>query len=90
MPTYEVRTFDVWGNEEDGFDINDVFRVGTVEIPEGGDETFRARAWNALCDQGFAQGALGEAEFEWVGDDSWMIRNASTLEPVFGLEAVRS
>jgi hypothetical protein len=30
---WDVYGYDVWGNEEDGFDVNDVYRLGTVELP---------------------------------------------------------
>lgn len=34
--TYDFLIYDVWGNEEDGWDVNDVFRSGiTVTVPEG-------------------------------------------------------
>ena len=33
--TYEVITYDVWGNAKDGFQVNDVFRTGrTIELDE--------------------------------------------------------
>lgn len=28
MSTYQLYTYDVWGNEEDGFEVNDVFKTG--------------------------------------------------------------
>jgi hypothetical protein len=37
MPTtiYRVYTYDVWGNADNGYDVNDVYRSGeTVEIPD--------------------------------------------------------
>ncbi len=30
--TWEVRTYDVWGNAKDGYEVNDTFRQGTVEL----------------------------------------------------------
>ena len=30
--TWELRTYDVWGNEKDGYEINDSFRQGQVEM----------------------------------------------------------
>lgn len=29
---WQVYTYDVWGNRRDGYDVNDVYRQGTVEI----------------------------------------------------------
>jgi hypothetical protein len=30
--TYQIRTYDVWGNVNDGFEVNDIFSHGTVSI----------------------------------------------------------
>ena len=32
MVKYQVWTYDVWGNERDGFEVNDRYKQGTVEI----------------------------------------------------------
>ena len=29
---WELRTYDVWGNAKDGYDVNDVYSAGTVEL----------------------------------------------------------
>jgi hypothetical protein len=34
MVEFEVITYDVWGNSKDGYEVNDCFKQGTVEIPE--------------------------------------------------------
>lgn len=31
---YEVISPDVWGNARDGWEINDMFRVGEIDIPD--------------------------------------------------------
>lgn len=30
--TWEVATYDVWGNAKDGYEVNDVYRQGTIEL----------------------------------------------------------
>ena len=30
--TWELRTYDVWGNAKDGYDVNDVYSAGEVEL----------------------------------------------------------
>lgn len=30
--TWDIRTYDVWGNSEDGYDVNNVFAAGEVTI----------------------------------------------------------
>lgn len=35
MATWRLYSYDVWGNDEDGFEVNDIFRTSwTVEIPD--------------------------------------------------------
>lgn len=29
---WEIATYDVWGNERDGFEVNDVYRKGEIEL----------------------------------------------------------
>lgn len=29
---WELRTYDVWGNAKDGFEVNDTFRQGTIDL----------------------------------------------------------
>ena len=31
--TWERTTYDVWGNADDGYDVNDMYRGGIVEFP---------------------------------------------------------
>lgn len=30
--TWEIATYDVWGNARDGYDVNDVYRQGSVTL----------------------------------------------------------
>jgi hypothetical protein len=47
---YYVWSLDVWGNEEDGFEVNDRSKAGSIELPEDGSDN----AWMiALEDAGF-------------------------------------
>jgi hypothetical protein len=32
LTTWEISTYDVWGNPRDGYEVNDVFRAGAVEL----------------------------------------------------------
>lgn len=34
MEKWNVYSLDVWGNEEDGYEVNDRSRIGTVELPK--------------------------------------------------------
>jgi protein-tyrosine-phosphatase len=33
MAKWKFRTYDVWGNKEDGFEVNDVYSAGSVDGP---------------------------------------------------------
>jgi hypothetical protein len=35
MLYYTLYTLDVWGNQEDGYDVNDSFSQGTIALPDG-------------------------------------------------------
>lgn len=30
--TWKLRTYDVWGNAKDGYEVNDVYPAGTVRM----------------------------------------------------------
>ncbi len=32
LTTWKLATYDVWGNPKDGFEVNDIFRRGEIEI----------------------------------------------------------
>lgn len=82
MKTWIVYSLDVWGNEEDGFEVNDRCRVGTIETS---DEQVDAEVWAALIKAGIARGSISHASFD--GDDTLiMINTQDDGRPVFQLE----
>ncbi len=34
MAIFEIRNYDVWGNDKDGYEVNDTFHYGETELPE--------------------------------------------------------
>jgi hypothetical protein len=52
MKTYQVWEYDVWGNREEGFIVNDQFNVGTIELKET-DITNNNRILQALSQAGY-------------------------------------
>ena len=34
MAEWHVWSYDIWGNDEDGYDVNDRSEIGAVELPE--------------------------------------------------------
>lgn len=83
MATWRVFSLDVWGNETDGFEVNDRCQVGTIETSEDPPD---AEIWACLLEAGIARGCISEGEFEWA-DESWLcIDEKETGRPVFQLE----
>lgn len=81
--TWRVFTLDVWGNETDGFEVNDRFAAGSISVPSGaGDEAI----WSALVEAGIASGPFERASFDSPGDTWIGIEDAETGKPVFHLE----
>ena len=82
---YTVCSLDVWGNSEEGYDVNDSFNVGTIELdPEISDQA----VIQALVDQGFlTPNALDLAEVE-CNDESFIhIMDKADCRPVLNLLA---
>lgn len=82
--TFTVYTLDVWGNADDGWDVNDRSKAGTIDLdPDAPD----AEILRALMDAGFVNGdALKFGTLE--GDDGMIFLDDSRDGcPVLHLEA---
>lgn len=66
MTTFEVHNLDVWGNAVDGYDVNNSFRCGEVDIPDNADHAAIIRA---LKDAGLIRAGVRAAHLETEGDD---------------------
>lgn len=75
-----IHHWDVWGNEEDGWEVNDSSKAGEIEC-EGGPK----EVWNTLVNEGIAKGNFEEAEFS-IHSAGYYISEARTNRPVFNLE----
>lgn len=79
---YEVTYhFDVWGNAEDGWQVNDSRRDGTVLLPV---DATPEQVWSALVEAGIAHGAFADAQFEDLGE-GWGINDAEGC-PTFDVQ----
>lgn len=83
LTTWQVCTYDVWGNAEDGYDVNDVYKQGEVELDipinkynEGTEHEFEAAA--PTDDQIKDVFEVGGFEIQTDGDDTMIW---ATLEP---------
>lgn len=83
---FRIATLDVWGNAEDGFDVNDVHMTAdSIELEEhdGGPEII-----TKLIAAGYIDADKCHlARVEWVGDDMWAVDEAESGKPVYQLHA---
>jgi hypothetical protein len=84
---YQVWGLDVWGNEEDGFTVNNRYRAGKIRVPEKWTERHFIKA---LIEAGlFKRGVTTkDVSFVWGDEDYFDIEDAKTGEPVFQLEKI--
>lgn len=82
---YEVRSLDVWGNEEDGFDVNDSWRIGEVEISDDADPI------EVLFEEGYLSD-IGRVRSEVQYDDDGMMTIACEMtgKPLYLLFATKA
>jgi hypothetical protein len=65
---FEIITLDVWGNEHEGFEINDMHRTGDfVDIT--GDTTDKDILAQLIALDYVAPQCAKYAKIEWLGDD---------------------
>ena len=70
---YEVHSLDVWGNPRDGYEINNQFNAGELEIHEENDDEEGIR--QALVDQGHIRAQFRDAMVvDSDGSDGWEVR----------------
>ncbi len=79
---WEVVTYDVWGNERDGFEVNAAYRHGTVElrIPVTVNNVGTPREFSSACptDKQLRQAlSLRPIQIETEGDDLTVYVNAA-------------
>ena len=86
MNEYRVITYDVWGNEEDGYTVNDAFHTGrTIELDDdASDEDIVAALVEAdeLYSSAKADDLLIEGEMEYT----LYVSNMDTMYPYLELQ----
>jgi hypothetical protein len=86
--SYTLWSYDVWGNAEDGYEVNDrCCQSREFIVDAAGDEPTDAELLAALQEQGYIKGnaTLADVEFEW-NDNGWEVTEATTGYPLYGLE----
>lgn len=84
QPTkWKVRSLDVWGNAEDGFDVNNEFNAGQIEIPWGSDD---AELLKLFKKKDYLQDdvTLKDVEFDEQSSDGFFaVQDKKTGEPLY-------
>lgn len=87
MATFTVWTLDVWGNENDGYEVNDRCKVGTVDIPDFDNATDHA-VLVALVEAGYLKPG-SEAHGSFDGSDGlYYVEDKNTACPWLQLETI--
>jgi len=78
---FKVLSIDAWGNCEDGYDWNNWFNVGEIELPESpSNEQILKCALNAGYITQIDGGDVDDDQFNYV------IVDKNTREPLFAIE----
>jgi hypothetical protein len=82
--TWQVKSLDVWGNEEDGFEVNQEFSAGEIQIPAMTDD---ADLLKLMKKEGFIKDNVrsNQIEFEDTGSGFIEIKDAKSGEPLYFL-----
>lgn len=81
MIRFELYTLDVWGNAAEGYEVNDSFRQGTIELPE---QYTHSQVLDAI-DARIGVRGREFAEFTVDDGDFLEISESNTGMPVFHL-----
>lgn len=83
MPFYTVWSLDVWGNQEDGFEVNDRRRAGSLIMAKDSSDGSIVRR---LVAEGFLRRGTSLSDVEISGDDEFiLVDDYRTGEPVLQL-----
>jgi predicted RNA binding protein YcfA (HicA-like mRNA interferase family) len=82
---WSIYSLDVWGNEEDGFEVNNRQRAGDIEILDGASDEDIIKT---LKQEGFLKAKVKASQIHIDGDDYAMnVDDAETGEPIYQLES---
>ena len=79
--TYKVLSIDAWGNKDEGYEWNQWFDVGTIDVDLTADES---TILQAMYDAGYITNTHGG----YIDDDQYnlVICDKETDEPLFAIE----
>ncbi len=84
---FQVQTFDVWGNKEDGYDINDVYNSGKIVVNKKVDDVEPEDLIRALKKGGFLRKTAKNSKYgcDWEDYNSWFVTYEGKREPGYPL-----
>lgn len=82
MPMFTVFSLDVLGNTSDGFEVNDSYKKGTLELP---DDATNKQIIRAMVDQDYLKSARFKFTIE-SDPDVMTICHKATGRPLFTLQ----
>ena len=79
--TYKVLSIDAWGNENEGYEWNNWFNAGTIELPENPTD-------QEILKCAFDAGYITQIDGGDVEDDqfNYVIVDKKSREPLFAIE----
>ena len=87
MQKYELYTYDVWGNDDDGYEVNNVFSTGDFLELSGNESD--SEIMEKLIDAGFAnENAKGKISFEGESEYTLYASWECNMKPAFELRTV--
>jgi hypothetical protein len=86
---WEVRSLDVWGNQEDGYEVNETFHAGELCFTHypSADQIFARLKTDGLIKSSVKR---SEVDVDTNGPDYYDINDAATGEPLFTVTRVDS
>ena len=86
MNKWQVWGLDVWGNDIDGYEVNDRYRHGAIELSKS---YLDEELLSALKDQGLLNEFCTLEQINIDGDDtSLYIDDASNSQPIYQLDLI--
>jgi hypothetical protein len=81
---WEVRSLDVWGNQEDGYEVNQEYAAGHLSFSRYPSED---AIFKALKRDGFIKAGIkrSQVEIDGAGPDYYDVNDAATGKPIYSV-----
>jgi len=71
---YQLCSYDVWGNDIDGYEVNDKYKLDIISLPES---PTNSQILKALKSCGFLKSTVKLSQLEFDGDEQTIYINVS-------------